>query len=111
MSIKQEILTGTGIEIKILNRRKAIRERCVNCSGFSFKDVDSCKFKDCELYPYRMGKLQGTGVERNKAIKKYCTWCVGGENHNVKKCSAKKCPLWSYRTGGTDRTQEIKEEG
>lgn len=35
---------------------KAIRQRCLDCSGGSNKEVRLCSCKDCALYPYRMGK-------------------------------------------------------
>lgn len=35
---------------------KAIRRNCVDCMGGSFNAVDDCQTKDCDLYPYRMGR-------------------------------------------------------
>ena len=35
---------------------KAIREKCVDCSGGSEKEVRECVVKNCALYPYRMGR-------------------------------------------------------
>lgn len=34
---------------------KAIRKKCVDCSGYSVKEVRECVMPDCSLYPYRMG--------------------------------------------------------
>ena len=38
-----------------LTRKQAIKERCLNCSGFYSPDVRNCEFKECYLYRYRMG--------------------------------------------------------
>jgi len=35
---------------------KCIRNKCLDCSGGSTKEVNHCPFKDCDLFPYRMGK-------------------------------------------------------
>ncbi|HPN32398.1 MAG TPA: hypothetical protein PKY81_15710 [bacterium] len=59
------------------SRLKAIKERCLDCSGYEFKEIKNCKFTDCQLFNYRLGrnpKLKGRG---NKAanfannLKKY----------------------------------------
>jgi hypothetical protein len=38
------------------SRTKAIRRRCLDCSGYSTQEVKDCKFATCDLYPYRLGK-------------------------------------------------------
>lgn len=43
-------------EKKRLTRGQAIKQKCLNCSGFNRKEVKSCKFKECPLYKYRLGK-------------------------------------------------------
>lgn len=40
---------------KPLTPVKAIRKYCVECSGFSTKEVRECNRTKCELWPYRMG--------------------------------------------------------
>jgi len=46
------------------NLWKAIRKKCVDCSGDSTKEVRLCPIHDCFLYPYRMGKpLEGEELE------------------------------------------------
>ena len=35
---------------------KAIRKKCLDCSGDSSKEVNQCQILDCPLYLYRMGK-------------------------------------------------------
>ena len=34
---------------------KAIRTKCLDCSGGSPKEVRECNIPDCALYPYRLG--------------------------------------------------------
>ena len=35
---------------------KAIRAKCIDCSGGNLKEVRYCTVESCSLYPYRMGK-------------------------------------------------------
>jgi len=35
---------------------KAIRAKCINCSGFQPKEVKECPVKSCALWPFRMGR-------------------------------------------------------
>ena len=35
---------------------KAVRLKCLDCSGFSSNEVKLCPVKKCTLYPYRFGK-------------------------------------------------------
>jgi hypothetical protein len=35
---------------------KAIRTKCLDCSGGSYGEVADCLVKSCALYPFRMGK-------------------------------------------------------
>lgn len=39
----------------VLTPVKAIRSKCLDCSGFSTKDARTCPFIDCSLSCYRMG--------------------------------------------------------
>lgn len=32
---------------------RAIRKKCLECSGNSRKEVIGCRYKDCALWPYR----------------------------------------------------------
>ena len=41
--------------MKILRPLKAIRAKCVECSGGSTAEVKACEAEDCPLYPYRFG--------------------------------------------------------
>lgn len=45
-------------DTQITNRSplKAIRAKCLDCSGESAQEVRLCPVKDCPLYCYRMGR-------------------------------------------------------
>ena len=92
-----------GPQIVDLNRRKAIRERCLNCAGWSFKAVTNCEFPDCPLYIFRSAKGKQNAKARDKAIKIYCLWCMNGQRAEVRLCPSQDCPLWSYRKSTIDR--------
>jgi hypothetical protein len=89
----------TGPKAANLNRRKAIRERCLNCSGWFFKEVSECEFSDCQLYPFRTGQGRQNPKARNKAIRQYCLECMCGQRAEVAKCPSFDCPLFPYRKG------------
>ena len=73
--MKLKIQAPDGYKIVNLNRRKEIRERCFNCSGWSYKEVENCIFQDCSLFPFRLGKGKQDAKARAKAIRDYCLWC------------------------------------
>lgn len=47
----------------VLTPIKAIRAKCMDCSGDSFKFVKECHIRDCALWPYRMGRRPRPGDE------------------------------------------------
>ena len=80
---------------------KAIRKRCIDCSGFELKAVRDCPFdgkqeEECQLYTLRMGKGSRACLRR---IRKYCLWCCSDQAYEVRLCPAVECPLWVYRFG------------
>ena len=79
---------------------KAIRARCMDCSGGSYQDVKDCEDKDCALYPYRT-RARSVEGNRGRAIKKYCLACVGSAKERSL-CTMTACPLHGYRTGRRD---------
>lgn len=105
---------GFDLVTKDLNRRKAIRERCLNCVAWSPKEVEKCEFgsypKDtkyyCPLYPYRLGVGKQDPKARNKAIRDHCLWCCADQPGEVWKCVSKYCPLFPYRKTKTNRSVE-----
>lgn len=38
---------------------KIVRKHCVRCSGGLISEVKSCPMKHCDLYRYRLGKING----------------------------------------------------
>lgn len=107
MSISVKIQTKNGHKIINLNRRRAIKERCLNCSGFKYSEINNCDFFDCPLHAFRSGKGKQNAKDRNKAIRQYCLWCCAGQSSEVSKCPALDCPLWPYRKGRIDKSSEI----
>lgn len=63
------------VTLKVLTPVKAIREKCLDCSCGSYKEVELCPMTKCALHPYRLGhrpgwvrkpkKASGAGSERN----------------------------------------------
>ncbi len=106
--MKVKIRSKTGFKITDLNRRKAIRERCLNCSGWHPLEVTDCVHKDCQLFSFRLGTGKQDSKARSKAIREYCLWCCADQPFEVRKCTATTCPLWPYRKSTIDRSQEIK---
>jgi len=108
MQLKVSIQSKDSSKIISINRRKAIREKCLNCSGWSLKDVTDCEFEgSCQLHPFRSGRGKQDAKARLKAIKDYCLWCMNGQRYEVAKCTAPDCPLFVYRKSGVDRSVNI----
>jgi hypothetical protein len=67
------ILLKFGCGLVDLNRRAAIRERRLNCTGWNKEDVKNCEFEgECSLHPFRSGNGKQDPHERDKAIKDHC---------------------------------------
>ena len=109
--MKGEILGRNRVKTVSLNRRKAVRERCLNCSGWSFQEVEGCSFTDCPLSPFRSGKGKQNAKDRNRAIKDYCRWCMAGEKAEIKKCVSVHCPLFTFRRGTTEKMNPVLTKG
>ena len=45
-----------GSKVVIINRRKAVRERCLNCKCWQVGEVSECQERDCHLHPFRTGR-------------------------------------------------------
>ena len=106
--MKVIILGKNGHKTVDLNRRKGIRERCLICSAWSYKDVTNCEFADCHLYPFRSGQGKQNAKARAKAIREYCLWCMNGQLWEVSKCTSPDCPLFPYRKIQIDKSTKIK---
>ncbi|RJP75009.1 MAG: hypothetical protein C4522_22105 [Desulfobacteraceae bacterium] len=105
--MKSLIQSKHGMKTVDLNRRKSIRERCLNCAGWNLKEVKNCQFSDCPLYPFLSGIGKQEAKARSKAIRDYCLWCCNGQLLKVSRCHNSDCPLFAYRKTVTDRTAEI----
>jgi len=92
-----EILTAKGIESVYLNRRTAIKFKCLDCSGFEYAEMRNCEHKDCSLWQYRTGRGVQNPTDRNRAIKSYCMWCTLDQSHEITNCTSVNCPLFIFR--------------
>jgi len=72
----------------------AIRKKCLNCKE-TRTDIRNCEFKDCQLYPFKIGK----GRPKLKDIRKYCLWCMNNQENEVSLCPSKECSLFLYKLG------------
>ena len=79
-----------------MNRRRAIKLKCMECSADEIKEVKNCPCTDCSLYPFRSGKGNQNPKERDRAIRKYCIWCVVDQPGELNYCSC-DCPLYDFR--------------
>jgi hypothetical protein len=86
-----------GPKVVNLNRRKAIRQLCLNCSAWVLSDVRKCAFGDCSLWHFRIGAGKQDPDVRKQAIRNYCLSCGAGQQVEVYKCPVFNCPLWFYR--------------
>jgi hypothetical protein len=105
--MENKILSKDGYKIVNLNRRRAIREKCLNCTGWTYKKITRCSIDDCLLYPFRTGKGNQKSVLRTKAIRGYCLWCMNKQVGEIRKCTCFSCPLFIFRKGHLDKTKLI----
>lgn len=108
--MKVKIIHKNGFKTVDLNRKKAIRERCLNCSDWNAVEVELCHQTDCHLYKYRMNGSNQNAKERNRDLRKYCLECCNGSLTELKNCPALDCPLYAFRKTGVDHSIEIKSE-
>ncbi len=106
--MKVAIMGKSGLKVVDLNRRKAIRERCLNCVGWSHKEVTNCTFIDCPLYSFRSGQGKQNAKARSKAIRSYCLWCMNGQSSEVCNCPSNDCSLFPYRKTQLDKLVKIQ---
>lgn len=105
--MRVEIQSKTGKKIISINRRKAIREKCLNCAAWFYPGVTNCEFTACPLYPFRMGTGRQAAKARSKAILQYCLFCMGGQQREISKCTCPDCSLYAYRNSRIDRSINI----
>lgn len=59
MAVEHSFITKNGFKSWVLSPLKAIRQKCLECSGWQQNEVKHCVFPDCALYPFRFGKDPG----------------------------------------------------
>lgn len=47
----------------------AIRTKCMDCSGHSKREVETCLLKECPLYPYRSVNVLGESKVKKLPMK------------------------------------------
>ena len=107
VKIQIKILSKTGQKIINLNRRRAIREHCLNCSGYSRAEVHRCPVTSCPLFHYRSGKGKQDAKARKKAIREYCLWCCAEQRFEMLNCTARDCSLFPFRKSSLDRSVDL----
>ena len=103
------VLGKKGQGVMELNRRQAIRERCLNCVGWIPSEVRKCDFADCALHPYRMGTGKQDAVERAVAVRLYCLDCCLNQPTEVRLCPCRDCSLYPFRLSRIDKSVEIQK--
>ena len=107
--MKVSIFHNGKQEIVHLNRRRAIRYKCIDCGGGYSGGISNCKLINCQLFPYRSGKGKQNPMKRAKAIRDYCLKnCMLDQKYEVQMCPCKDCSLYPYRHTRVDRSVEIK---
>ncbi len=82
--------------MKLRTPIKAIRAKCIDCSGDELTEVRDCRHDDCPLHLMRMGSGSRSNMDR---IRSYCLLCCNGQRTEVRLCPTNKCSLWAYRFG------------
>lgn len=97
--------------MKELTPMKSIRARCLDCSGYSVKEVRECTHGECPLHPYRSGHRpsEGAALTPMRAIRKHCLGCCNDSATEVRLCTAENCALFSYRSGHRPKTNNYTE--
>jgi hypothetical protein len=92
-----EVQTKNGVKEIDLNRRKAIRLKCLDCSGFERQEVTNCTHTECSLFEYRSGRGKQDAKRRDKAIKTYCMSCTLDQPFEITNCTSINCSLHIFR--------------
>ena len=56
MAVEHTFIYKNGLKTKNLTGMSAIRQKCLECSAWSVKEVEACPAKDCALHPFRFGR-------------------------------------------------------
>lgn len=106
---KTIIRDRSGIRVPKVNRRRAIRNLCTECCGWSMAEVEKCDGKHldgsmCSFHSYRSGQGKQDAKKRDAAIKKQCRYCMQGNRLSIGSCTSRYCPIFPYRNHRTNRT-------
>lgn len=101
---------------KIKNPVKAIRAKCIDCTGAEPNAVKKCELIDCPLFPFRFGKnpFRGKSKPDNylppiKAIRAECLSC-NYTAQEVRLCPCTECALYPLRLDVNVYATESKRE-
>jgi len=90
------------VRLSDLTPIRAIRAKCLDCSGGSAQEVRLCVIRDCPLYPYRLGKRPVIEGQQQKPKR-----TVAPEHLAKMQAARRKSPTGSVSlssNGETDRT-------
>jgi len=85
---------------------KAIRKKCLECSGGSANEARLCHLNKCPLWHYRLGT--GKRIKPNdgeklltpcKSIRAFCVECSVFHTTEVRNCDIFECVLYPFRMG------------
>lgn len=85
------------------NPIKAIKQKCLDCSGWSRTEVELCPLTECSLYPFRLGK----NPFRAKVTRNLTDEQREALRERMKEVRAKN-PIFKNRTA-TDHESESEE--
>jgi len=68
MAVLHTWRTKNGTKKGKLTPLKAIYARCLDCSGWSKKEVELCPAKLCPLWPFRTEKIYARFLEQGSTI-------------------------------------------
>ena len=92
----KEIRKEDQIMGKTVTPLKAIRLKCIDCSGYELKEVRKCQSEECPLFSLRMGRGSRSTL---KQIRAFCMTCCNCQRDKVRVCPTVKCSLWGFRFG------------
>jgi len=109
MSYKTIIRDRNGFRAARVNRRRAVRNFCTECCGWSIVEVEKCDGKHldgsmCAFHSLRSGQGKQDAKKRDAAIKKQCRYCMQGNRFSIGSCTSRYCPIFPYRNYKTDRS-------
>ena len=109
MIATKRIRTKNGVQEVHINRRRACRFMCLECTGWEYNETSQCngKMMDgsiCALFPYKDMSSKQNARGRSKAIRNFCLECMCGNVMDIVKCTSMLCPLYPYRNTKTDKT-------